>query len=212
MNCSQARDLLPGLVYGDLPAHDATTLQDHLGSCSACQRELAALKGVGRMLDSVPAAAVDVDFKHLYRQAAELSERRRRRWRRAAPIVFGAAATVMVLIAGAKLEVRVESHQLVVRWGDVPPPAVPSPFPQQPPSRTEERPENLIAHQMADQVQLHSALLEGQQEDVARLQTQLAELKRQLSAAGQRWLTTERDVAALSSNYPLPMTKGDSHE
>ena len=50
MNCSQVRELLPVLLYGDVSAADKIHLEKHVDECAACRREFAALQGVRRLL------------------------------------------------------------------------------------------------------------------------------------------------------------------
>jgi hypothetical protein len=47
---------------------------------------------------------------------------------------------------------------------------------------------------------------------MAQLQSQIVYLRQQLAAGTQRWLTTERDIAALSSSQFLARKKGDFHD
>ena len=61
------------------------------------------------------AAGMTVDLPHLYRAASRARARQLRRWRSAA-VVLGAAAAVLLLIVGMRLEVRVEAHQVTLRW------------------------------------------------------------------------------------------------
>jgi hypothetical protein len=65
---------------------------------------------------------------------------------------------------------------------------------------------------MLEQVQVLSELVSGQREEMARLQDRVDDLQRQLAAGAQRWLTTERDVAALSSTQPTLTQKGNVHD
>ena len=59
MNCTAARDLLPGLLYDDLTPAEAVRLREHLGDCPACAAELTALRRVRRSLDTLPTPAAD---------------------------------------------------------------------------------------------------------------------------------------------------------
>jgi hypothetical protein len=151
---------------------------------------------------------VSIDLARLYRQAAAQDQRRTRRWRRTAILVCGAAAAVVALVIGLRLEVHLEAHQVVVRWANIPaPPEMPpTPAPQAPTVKT---PELLASASMQEQVEVLSELVQGQHEELIRLQTQLDELNRQMAAGTQRWLTTERDVAALSTTQALSPAKGN---
>jgi hypothetical protein len=126
MNCAQVRERLAGLLYGDLDAAETAEVEKHRAGCPTCQKEYASLERLRRSLDAVSAApAAPVDFPRLYADAARLQQRQLRRWRRAALALLGAAA-VLLAVVGLKLELRVEAHQLVVRWG-APTEATPQP-------------------------------------------------------------------------------------
>jgi hypothetical protein len=199
MNCAKVRDRLPALLYGDLPPGEASALRDHLAACPACRQEHAALEGIRRALDMVPAPAVRVDLPRLYREAAARQVRRAGRWRWAAA-ACGAAAAVLLVVLGLRLEVRVESQQLVVRWGTAPekvivPPPGPGPRAESPPPSpdVEERLRVLseLIHALADDV---AARDEQEQQRVDRVRARLDELQRQ---GNRRMSETERNVAAL---------------
>jgi hypothetical protein len=198
MNCPEASDRLPALLYGDLQPAEASALQEHLATCAACRRRHAALERVRCALDTVPAPEVQVDVPRLYREAAARQLRRARRWRGAA-VACAAVAALLLAVLGLRIQVRVEGQQLVVRWGAVPVnDAVPVPAPAQrvqpPPSpEVEERLCVLseLIHALADEVEARD---EQEQQRVARLQARLDELQRQ---DNRRWNETERNVAAL---------------
>ena len=119
MNCTQARENLPALLYGDLDATTTSAVQYHLANCSTCRLELAELERVRSALDSVPAAPVRVDVPSLIQQAAARQAKQARRWRRAAIAACGIAAALM-LVTLLRLEVRVEAQQLTIRWEPAP--------------------------------------------------------------------------------------------
>jgi hypothetical protein len=119
MNCNHVREQLPELLYKALPPAEAAQLTYHLALCSACREEYAALERVRRLLDQVPAPEIPIDLPHLYRQASQHQERRLRRWRRAAVGLIGVAAALL-LVVGLRLEVRLETNQVVLRWGNGP--------------------------------------------------------------------------------------------
>src|SRR5438067_5047261 len=127
MNCADVRQELPSLVYHDATPEQAERLQAHVAGCRECQREYAALQQMPRLLDLLPAPALSVDLPRLYRGAADRQRRRLRLWRRAAV----AAAAAVLLAFGLRLDIRLETHQVVVRWGNPAPvaEAVPSPAP-----------------------------------------------------------------------------------
>jgi hypothetical protein len=117
MNCNHVREQLPELLYESLPPAEAAQLKYHLALCPGCRERYAALERVRGLLDQVPAPDIPVDLPLLYRRAAQGQERRMRRWRRAAFGLVGVAAALL-LVVGLRLEVRLEAHQVVVRWGN----------------------------------------------------------------------------------------------
>ncbi len=199
MTCPETRDRLALLVYGDLPPDEAARVRDHLRGCPACRAEEAALGQVRHLLDAAPAPRVSVDLAGVYRRAAEQQARRSRRWRRAALAMTAAAATVLSVTAALRFEVRVELHQVSLRWADAPAPVAPAPTPAP-------APQVLVPKATApdarfrEQMLALGELVHGQEEVIGQLQDQIAELRRQLAANARRWQSTERDVAALSSN------------
>jgi anti-sigma factor RsiW len=199
MTCSETRDRLALLVYGDLPPDEAARVRGHLQTCPACRAEEEALGQVRQMLDAVPAPRVSIDLTGVYRRAAEQQARRSRRWRWTALAMTGAAAAVAFIAAALRFEVRVEPHQVSLRWADAPVPAAPAPTPTP-------APQVLVPKATApdakfrEQMQVLGELVHGQEEVIGQLQDQIAELRRQLAANARRWQSTERDVAALSSN------------
>src|SRR5581483_1751677 len=139
MNCPQARERLPEMLYGGLPPEAAAAVAAHLAGCAACRRELDALQQVRQALDAIPPVAAEVDLPRLYRAAAQAQERRSRRWRRAALVFAGLAAALVLFAILPSLEVRCEGHQFVVRWGTPPAPSSePQPAPR-PPEPEKER-------------------------------------------------------------------------
>src|SRR5262249_58823800 len=105
MNCSQVRERLPGLLYGDLSAAEADGVEKHLAACAACQREHVALHGVRRALDTLPTPPVAIDLPRLYHEESVRRARQLRRWRRTALALAGIAA-VLLLVVALRLEVR----------------------------------------------------------------------------------------------------------
>lgn len=194
MTCSETRDRLALLLYGDLPPDEAARVRDHLRTCPACRAEEAALAQVRHLLAVAPAPRVAVDLAGVYRRAAEQQARRSRRWRRAA-LVMTAAAVAVLVAAALRFEVRVESHQLSLRWADVAAPPAPAPAPPAPVAKT-----TAPDAKFREQMQVLGELVHGQEEVIGQLQDQIAELRRQLAANARRWQSTERDVAALASN------------
>jgi anti-sigma factor RsiW len=218
MSCESIRDQLPGLLYGDLEAADAASVKGHLQACPVCRREYAALKEVHRLLDGAPVPVVAVDVPRMQRQVADQQHRRLRRGRLVSFVCVGAAAAVFLLAFGLHLEVRLEGHQAVIRWGLPPVPAAPSPAPI-----TVVRTADSASPQVVQQLQVLSEIVQGlaaesdnraaeldardqqQQTKLARLQTQLDALQRQTT---QQWLSAEQDVAALSAGLTDSPRKG----
>jgi hypothetical protein len=206
MNCSQVRNKLPGLLYGDLRSEEQAAVEKHLAECPACQREYAALQRVRQLLEIVSTPTVPIDLPRLYREAADRHARRARRWRRAALWISSAAALLVVVALGVRLEVRLEAHQAILRWGSPPPmvdtnplPPLPQPVP---PSGLAETPVTFVTanqqqllsdliHALADNVQ---ALERQQRRDRTAWQKEVQALKQEST---QRWTTFERTVNAL---------------
>jgi anti-sigma factor RsiW len=213
MNCSQAQADLASLVYGDLTAEDAGRVQEHLATCLTCRQASETLQHLRRLLDAVPAPtcpAPPVDMSRLYREAAGQQERRLRRWRRLALVLGGVAAAVAVLAVGLRLDVRLEAHQVVVRWG-TPPAAVEAPPAPNVPVTPEAAISKVTAESpppsagVEEQVRIVSELVQllatdleardqRQQQALARLQARLQILQQQ----NAQWrLATEHDMDAL---------------
>jgi predicted anti-sigma-YlaC factor YlaD len=219
MNCSQVRDHLPLLLYGDLDGETVRMVQAHLARCPPCQRERAALQRVRRELDAVPSPEVSVDLPRLFQEAASRQARQIRRWQRAAFAVTGIAAALVLFVA-LRLEVRVGANQFTLRWGTAPAEAM-SPPTTAPVSEVVVRHETTMSpeleerlhwmsdtlHALADSLDVRDARmrlsLEGR---VDTLEAHLENLRRQ---NGQRWNDTERSVAAIyKAMFVLP-NKGE---
>ncbi len=200
MDCALIRERLPALLYGDLPAAETTDVERHLAGCPACRAECAALKDVRRLLDAVPAPAIQVDLPQLYGEASRRQEGRLRRWRRTA-VALLASAAVLLLVLTLKLEVRLDGQQLVVRWGS--PPALPAPAERQLPVQV--RQDSPAGPAAAEELQLLKELIRALAADVDQRDSQqqqaLAQLRGRIDAlqrqSQQRWDTTAEDVAAL---------------
>jgi hypothetical protein len=206
MNCADVRVHLPGLLYGDLRPEEKAALEKHLAECPACRREYTAFQGVRQLLEIVPTPAVQIDLPRLYREAADRQARRAQRWRRVALWVSSAAALLVAAALGLRLEVRLEAHQVVLRWGAVPEreSTAPSSHPQAlpaPPFHTE----TSLAHVTPEQLQLVTALIHAladnvqtlerrQQKEEKQIHKELQQLKQEST---QRWTAFERTVNAL---------------
>jgi anti-sigma factor RsiW len=211
MNCSEVRESLAALVYGDLGPDKANAVRQHLAGCAGCREVGAGLEQVRGLLDAVPAPLVRVDLPRLYAEAARRQERRLRRWRRAALVALSAAALVL-LAFGLSLQIRLEGHQVVVRWGAPPPLAEPSPpNPQVPlvalePAAVTAEDIQLVKkliHALAADVHLRDR---EQREAIARLQNRLEALDSQSQG---RWTALGRDVLALYTAQFGPANQGE---
>jgi hypothetical protein len=219
MNCADVRLRLPALLYGDLSADEARAVRAHLARCPSCQREQAGVAEVRRLLDAVPAPAVAVDLPRLYREAAARHERRLRRWRRVALASLAAAAAVLLTVLLSRLEIRLDSHQLVLRWGDVA--AAPEVHPS-PPSMPQPQERSLAAASapltadVEQQLRLLTDLVQAlsndadlrddrRREEIARLRGQMQYLQQQIT---QLRLTTEKDLSALYAAQLPEKAKG----
>jgi len=166
MNCAQARELLAGLLYGDLDTAQAAAVEAHRVGCPACGKEYASLQHLRRALNAVVAPpVVPVNLPRLYVDTARLQQRQVRRWRRAAVALLGAAA-VMLAVVGLKLELRVEAHQLVVRWGELKETATqPEPLPPQHADKVDAPPAPAVS---ADEWQRMRDLIHALAADIAQ--------------------------------------------
>lgn len=202
MNCTDARDRLAGLVYGDLTPPEAAAVEVHLASCAGCRHEYAALRHVRSLLDVVPTRSAAVDMPRLYEQAARVRGRQFRRWRVAA-LAAGAAAAALLLALGLRWELRIDAHQLTLRWGAPPEIAAPVPAPavvRREPADAAMAAEDVrlikdLIHALADDIEARD---QRQQQALQFLQARLTELRLQDQ---QRWTTTARQVAALSAQF-----------
>ena len=205
MNCTDARAQLPELLYGDPTPALTAEMREHLAGCLACRERFAELEQVRGSLDAMPAPVVQVDLARLYRTAADRQVRRLRRWRRAA-LAAGAVAALLLLGFGLRLEARVESHQLVLRWGGGPvEEKQPAPAPTvmeriRPDPELEERIGVLSAvlHALAEQAQERDA---RQQQLFAGLLTRLDNLQ---WTGNARWNETQRVAARVAAQFGSP--------
>ena len=200
MNCPEVRAALPLLIYGEANPQNAA-LREHLTRCADCRREQQALESVRRMLDEAPVPRIEVDLRRLYQSLADRQARRLRRWRRVA-LVFGAVAAVLLLAIGLRVEVRLQSGQMLVRWGD-PPPAPPVGPAGKPDAAVAESPAG--KPDLREDLRVLSDLIHALKQDaddrdqhfderLDRLQKHVLALQ---SQADLRWDATEHDVAAL---------------
>lgn len=206
MKCTEVRAALPLLIYGE-PRPDEAALREHLAACPACRREQEAFQDVRRLLDATPTPRIEVDLPRLYQSLAERQTHRLRRWRGIA-LTLGALAALLLCVFGFRLHLRVEANQIVVQWGD-PPPPVPAPVLTQPLVT-----QAALPPETEGQLRVLSELIHALKQDVedrderfadrlARLQMHVLALQ---SQADLRWNATEQDVAAL---YLLSHKKGE---
>jgi hypothetical protein len=213
-DCTAVRPLLPAAVYDDLPPDQAAAVRRHVETCPGCRAELAALQEVRDALNATPGPPVPpvrVDTARIYRDAASRQARRLRRWRRAAAAACAAAA-VLAAVLLLRLEVRLDGHQAVLRWGDppAPPPAVVKVEPQ-PQVQPPEAPPRVVvaapAEVGAEEVRLLKQLIHAL---AANLETcdrqqvrELAALRKRLdrlqAQADERWAATESYISALQT-------------
>ncbi len=200
MLCSKVRDQLPLFVYGDLKPGEAAVVESHLTTCSDCQGKVASLRRLRERLNLPPVPAMSVDMTALHQQAGDLQAKHARRWRRLA-VTLGSAAALLLIALAVRFEVRLDNHQLVLRWGS-PPPEAPRPAASVP-----DLAPVLVRHSPAteEQLRLLSDLIHAlkkdvdardrdQQREIAILQARLQALQIQ---ANQRWIETDRNVEAL---------------
>ena len=108
MNCDRAREELPALVLGALPAAEAEPVLAHVRGCARCARELGALLPLRDALNSaVPAAELPAGFTA--RLMAKAGPVRPRSARQGRPVVarlgwaLAAAAALLLVLLGAQL-------------------------------------------------------------------------------------------------------------
>lgn len=125
MNCEQTKERIALLVYGDLDQQDADSVQQHLDECEACQHERASIISLRTLLDAAPqpVAQTDIDLAAMTTAAHPISPTRGK-WHRRVLVV--AAALLLVGVVLWRAEIRIDQHQLTVRWG-MPTPEVPKP-------------------------------------------------------------------------------------
>jgi hypothetical protein len=202
MSCDEVRARLVDLLYRELPPAAAGDVEKHLAGCLACQKARAALAGVGRLLDQAgPPPEIDVDFARLYEEAHRRQRHWGRHWRRAAALAGLAAAILLLLLL--KLEVRLDGHQLVLRWGTAPETPAP-PLPQ----FSVPAPDREAAAQVSpDDLRLTRELIHALAADVESGDRKTQEALRRLGArlevlraqAQARWEMTERFASALNT-------------
>jgi anti-sigma factor RsiW len=217
MNCTHARESLPLFVYGDLLAAEADQLQEHLNSCPACRQQHEALDRTRKSLNRAKVAEPPLDVGLLYRRLAERQERRASIWRRATWLVVSAAAAVLLALAGFRFEIRADSDQLTIRWGEGSPLtalAKPAPGRALPDVVVPSRP--AADGDLRKQIEVVGELVQGltddararerrHEEELLALRNQMLDLERQTI---ERWAAAERDIAALCGTQLTQYQKG----
>jgi anti-sigma factor RsiW len=205
MNCEQARALLPEHVYGDLAAGPRQELAQHLTGCPSCAAAKRDLDALRQGLDAAPAPKVRVDLAALYRDIADGERRQRRRWRRLAWTATAAAALLLIAF-GLRIELRWHDREIVVGWG-LPPNPAPAAAVIEPPAV----PPTLLTEFQLVKDLIHALAADVEQRDQQRLEA-LTALERRLDTAtamsNNRWNATQNNVRALYTAYFGTREKG----
>lgn len=205
MNCEQARAMLPEYVYGDLAAGPRQELAQHLMGCSACGAAKRDLDALRQGLDAAPPPKARVDLAALYRDVAGGERRQRRRWRRLA-WTASAAAAVLLIAFGLRIEVRSHDREIVIGWG-LPSKPAPAPAAIEAPAVP---PTLLTEFQLVKEL-IHALAADVEQRDQQRLEA-LTALEKRLDTAtamsNNRWNTTQNNVRALYTAYFGTREKG----
>jgi len=196
MTCTEFREKLPLLVYGDLTAEERAAVESHLTLCAACRADVAALRTVRSGLDQVAAPGA-VDLTKVYLRESNRQRRRTRLWQAAALLAMAAAILILV----SRLDIRANERQLVVRWGaeETPTPAPPAIVVQNeavPPVVTAEQWQDLrhMVHLLAAN---DSARDREHNEQVGRLRRELSEFQKENQQSQRRWSEIAREINAL---------------
>ena len=205
MNCEQVRTLLPEHVYGGLAAAEHHELAQHLAGCPACAGARRDLESLRQSLDAAPLPGARVDLAALYRQTVDFERRRWRRWRRLAGTAMAAAA-VLLIAFGLRIEVRWQDRELVFGWG-LPQRPAPAPIVVETPTM----PPTLAAELELIKDLIHAVAADVEQRDQQRFET-LAGLEKRLDAvtttSNSRWTATQNNVRALYIAYLETRKKG----
>jgi anti-sigma factor RsiW len=208
MKCAQVQEALAALVYGDLSPDDAAAVEAHLAACPSCRGDRASLEQTRNRLDELSVPRIRVDMARLYREAGDRQRRSARRWRRATLAALAAVAAAIAVAVGLRLEVRIDSQQVVVRWGS-PPTAPANAAPVLPPAvaaSSEIDARLAVLNQLILAVALDAESRDqDRQREVVRLRRELGELQRRTA---DQWRSTEQDVAALYAAQFLLAKKG----
>lgn len=201
MTCDATRPQLALYLYDDLAPDERSVVAAHLKVCPTCRAELAELAAVRAALDVTPVPPVRVEAAALHLAEVGRLRRRARRWRLAA--LVGAALAVGFLLL--RLDVRIDSRQLHVRWGP-PDPLTPVAIHEEkpvPPPDLDRRIELLddLVHALAANTKADDR---ERQDELNQLRAELAELR----TLSQQWAATQRDVSALYTAQFGPKPEG----
>lgn len=103
MNCQQVRECLDDFVDGCLSPEGHAHIEEHVSSCTACRRELDALRSLLQQTTELrpgiePGRELWAEIEARLRRRTDASRVRKRRWL-VYPLVTGLAAAAVLLIA-----------------------------------------------------------------------------------------------------------------
>lgn len=119
MNCHEARQQLADYVADALNEAEAKAMERHLRACAGCEKEHTAHVQVLQLLDTTPPLQPKIDVDAIYREFGRRQQRSARRWRRAT-VAAGLVAMGLFLTWVLGIQLVVERHQVIVRWGEAP--------------------------------------------------------------------------------------------
>lgn len=211
MNCPDVRPMLALLAYDDLSSEQVALVRQHLDGCPGCRDEFAALAHTRTALDAAPVPAVRVNVAQLFMVAAERQERRARRWRRVA-VATAALAAALLVVVGLRIQIRIETHQVVIAWGQAPV----SPERERPAIASPPGADAPISPELEERLRLLHDLTHALAADIdrrdRRRQAETAELAHNLESfqrvAAQKWAEAERFFSALYVAHFKPSDGG----
>lgn len=99
MNCKETENRLQAFLDGDLDAIRSRQIRAHLGQCGKCAALKRDFESLAQLAKETPAARTPEDFEIRLRQQMATRQVRRPIWtQRGAPLTWGAAAAVTVLV------------------------------------------------------------------------------------------------------------------
>ncbi len=99
--CANAKDLLPGLVRGDLSSEECARIESHVSACESCTDEVALLRQLKATTPAPPAGLADSIKEAVARDGAR--PRRSFGWQ------LPAAATIVLALGTAVIWQRAET-------------------------------------------------------------------------------------------------------